>query len=335
MSNTDVDPAETLESLEPESPPEIRHEVLETLCEAADADAAVFCRYTMSDNGRYFTSIVVTGENELVESLRELQEESDEWPPLWDPSYPPKDSEQDFKIRKIGEEGSEGVERNASRAGLERLHEKLGAVSEASALLYDGPKLLGWVAVYRTGERDFSPRHFEKLHELVGPSVEALSRAERLELERYDDKPARILLNPEDFTVDAATGRAHDWLDERRSKILREELQKLDPADSYPVKLFIDGYRVWVAQMEGERGVRLLATVEPGPTPRKRPDSVLTPRQREVAGYAAAGATNREIAETLGITPDTVADHLSESYKRLGVANRVELALKLTNPDEE
>ena len=55
----------------------------------------------------------------------------------------------------------------------------------------------------------------------------------------------------------------------------------------------------------------------------------LTRRQIEVAEYAAVGATCREIARTLDISPHTVRQHMKRTYELLGVANRVELARAL------
>jgi DNA-binding CsgD family transcriptional regulator len=51
----------------------------------------------------------------------------------------------------------------------------------------------------------------------------------------------------------------------------------------------------------------------------------LSPRQLEIAEYAAAGATAREIASTLGISPHTVRQHIKDAYRMLGVSSRVEL----------
>ena len=53
---------------------------------------------------------------------------------------------------------------------------------------------------------------------------------------------------------------------------------------------------------------------------------VLSPRQFEIAEYAAVGATAKEIAKLLGISAHTVRQHLKEVYRRLGVANRIELS---------
>lgn len=52
---------------------------------------------------------------------------------------------------------------------------------------------------------------------------------------------------------------------------------------------------------------------------------LLTVRQRQVARSAAAGATNRAIADELGIGLDTVKEHLDTVYRRLGVGSRGEL----------
>ena len=49
----------------------------------------------------------------------------------------------------------------------------------------------------------------------------------------------------------------------------------------------------------------------------------LTLRQSQVLALAAEGLTNREIADALFLSLDTVKGHLSEAFARLGVRNRV------------
>lgn len=56
----------------------------------------------------------------------------------------------------------------------------------------------------------------------------------------------------------------------------------------------------------------------------------LTPSERRVAGLAAEGQTNRDIAQTLYVTPKTVEVHLSNAYRKLGITSRRELANALT-----
>jgi DNA-binding NarL/FixJ family response regulator len=52
----------------------------------------------------------------------------------------------------------------------------------------------------------------------------------------------------------------------------------------------------------------------------------LTASERRVAGLAADGQTNRDIAQSLFVTPKTVEVHLSNTYRKLGIRSRRELA---------
>jgi DNA-binding CsgD family transcriptional regulator len=52
----------------------------------------------------------------------------------------------------------------------------------------------------------------------------------------------------------------------------------------------------------------------------------LTEREREVLGLVCTGATNRQIAERLFISPKTAALHVSHILAKLGVATRGEAA---------
>ncbi len=54
------------------------------------------------------------------------------------------------------------------------------------------------------------------------------------------------------------------------------------------------------------------------------PDA-LTPSERRVAVLAAAGHTNKAIAQQLFVTPKTVEVHLSSTYRKLGITSRSEL----------
>ncbi len=54
------------------------------------------------------------------------------------------------------------------------------------------------------------------------------------------------------------------------------------------------------------------------------PASRLSPREREVLALLATGATNREIAQHLHLSPHTVKDHTGKLYRKLDVRNRAE-----------
>lgn len=58
----------------------------------------------------------------------------------------------------------------------------------------------------------------------------------------------------------------------------------------------------------------------------------LTASERRVAEMAAGGQSNREIAQALFVTVKTVENHLSNTYRKLGIGSRRELVEELAGP---
>ena len=82
---------------------------------------------------------------------------------------------------------------------------------------------------------------------------------------------------------------------------------------------------------------RLLAACGADPAPAGArggalPES-LSVREHDVLKLIAAGLTNREIAETLSISPETVKKHTGSIYGKLGVRGRTEAALRARHLD--
>ena len=61
----------------------------------------------------------------------------------------------------------------------------------------------------------------------------------------------------------------------------------------------------------------------------RAPTDSLSTSERRVLTLVAQGATNREVAEELYVTVDTVRKHLQNAYRKLGVTNRTAAALHL------
>ncbi|CAH1213296.1 MULTISPECIES: response regulator [Paenibacillus] len=63
----------------------------------------------------------------------------------------------------------------------------------------------------------------------------------------------------------------------------------------------------------------------PAPRSQDVPDNPLTSRELEILQWVSAGYTNREIAEQLGISDQTVKNHLKNILQKLQLDNRVQL----------
>jgi DNA-binding NarL/FixJ family response regulator len=65
-------------------------------------------------------------------------------------------------------------------------------------------------------------------------------------------------------------------------------------------------------------GMTMFAPTSDQPTP------LLSRRERDVLDLIAGGSTNREIAETLYLSPHTIKEHTSALYRKLQARNRAE-----------
>ncbi|MGW1467739.1 LuxR C-terminal-related transcriptional regulator [Streptomyces sp. NPDC002308] len=82
--------------------------------------------------------------------------------------------------------------------------------------------------------------------------------------------------------------------------------------------------RAWVDRATGE--LRAAGEAVDAPAAETGPADALTPQQQRVAHCVAEGATNREIARRLSVSPRTVDHHLRNIFAALGVRSRTELA---------
>jgi DNA-binding CsgD family transcriptional regulator len=94
-----------------------------------------------------------------------------------------------------------------------------------------------------------------------------------------------------------------------------------------------DAGRPSSARVAAARAALLLTKCEGArpPTMHAGPKAAgLTPREREIALLAAAGASSRQIADRLVISVRTVDNHLQNAYRKLGITRRDDLSRVLT-----
>jgi DNA-binding NarL/FixJ family response regulator len=103
------------------------------------------------------------------------------------------------------------------------------------------------------------------------------------------------------------------------------------PACFHQIDQVVNNGGYWL----GEELVKhLVGTLEKHPPPVKssdktKPLSTLSPRERQVALLVSKGAANKEIARNLSISERTVKAHLGSIFQKLGVRDRLQLALLL------
>ncbi len=57
------------------------------------------------------------------------------------------------------------------------------------------------------------------------------------------------------------------------------------------------------------------------------PAGRLTPRELQIVAAIVEGASNKDVGQQFGLSQQTVKNHLSHIFDKLGVSNRLELAL--------
>jgi DNA-binding NarL/FixJ family response regulator len=84
----------------------------------------------------------------------------------------------------------------------------------------------------------------------------------------------------------------------------------------------------WVGRERVGDLIQNMRRRESGPADVPQPRSFgLTPRELDIISAIAAGETNRDIAVRFAISAKTVKYHLTNAFAKLGVSNRIELAL--------
>jgi two-component system, NarL family, nitrate/nitrite response regulator NarL len=108
------------------------------------------------------------------------------------------------------------------------------------------------------------------------------------------------------------------------------------PQESTPQRLFesircvMDG-QYWIGKDSISDLVKALRNDNHPEGPSKQKRFGLTPRELEIVTLVVAGYSNPDIAQRFSISGQTVKHHVSNIFDKLGVSNRLELALFAVN----
>jgi two-component system, NarL family, nitrate/nitrite response regulator NarL len=87
----------------------------------------------------------------------------------------------------------------------------------------------------------------------------------------------------------------------------------------------------WIGRESVSDLVRALRAFSPADAAPRNREFGVTPREMEIITLVVAGYSNPEIAQRCSISEQTVKHHMSNIFDKLGVSNRLELALFAVN----
>ncbi len=163
------------------------------------------------------------------------------------------------------------------------------------------------------------------LLDLKMPGLDGLATLQRLQAAR--NKTRVIVLTASDdkneFVQAMKLGTSGIVLKQTATELLIKSIRKVHAGeiwlDSHTTAAVI---RQFVAADEPAAPATASA-----PQPRDRERSPLSQREREIVALVAQGFKNKEMAEKMFISEQTVKNHLHNIFDKLGVSDRLELAL--------
>ena len=163
------------------------------------------------------------------------------------------------------------------------------------------------------------------LLDLKMPGLDGLATLQRLQASK--NKTRVIVLTASDdkneFVQAMKLGTSGIVLKQTATELLIKSIRKVHAGE------------IWLDSHTTAAVIRqFVANDEPAPPPmpaqaptRERERSPLSQREREIVALVAQGFKNKEMAEKMFISEQTVKNHLHNIFDKLGVSDRLELAL--------
>lgn len=193
-----------------------------------------------------------------------------------------------------------------------------------NAILDD--RYAGWIGAFRTRPHPpFEPEHLALLKPHVGAYLRLLGAARIIDAARPG--LGAVLVVRQGDRVAARSSGAAAWLEspDFEARIVAEATTLLDSGGgSSHFMVGHAGVRIFRLHGEGKPACAVLVT------PYEETDVgrlvSLSQRRREVMTHAARNLTVSEIADHLGLSPETIKSHIKAIYDHFGIGSRAELS---------
>src|SRR5580698_4351721 len=165
------------------------------------------------------------------------------------------------------------------------------------------------------------------LLDLKMPGLDGLATLQRLQTSKHKTRVI-VLTASEDkneFVQAMKLGTSGIVLKQSATDLLIKSIRKVNAGE-----IWLDSHTTAAVMRQFATGADEGPAAAPGAPPaagRERERSLLSQREREIVALVAQGFKNKEMAEKMFISEQTVKNHLHNIFDKLGVSDRLELAL--------
>jgi two-component system, NarL family, nitrate/nitrite response regulator NarL len=154
------------------------------------------------------------------------------------------------------------------------------------------------------------------LLDLKMPNLDGLSLLQRLQNQKFKTKIIVLTASDDEgeYVQAMKYGTSGIVLKQTATDLLIKSIRK------------VHGGEIWLDAKTTKAVMQQFASPS-DPSPRDRDKPRLSNREREIVALVAQGFKNKEIAERMFISEQTVKNHLHNIFDKLGVSDRLELAL--------
>lgn len=153
------------------------------------------------------------------------------------------------------------------------------------------------------------------------PNMDGLAALQAIQ--QLDEKPKVIVLtaseDKNEFVQAMKLGCSGIVLKQTAPELIVKSIRKV-----YAGEIWLDSHTTAAVMRQFAAPTEVMGA---HPATRNRERSPLSQREREIVSLVAQGYKNREMAEKMFISEQTVKNHLHNIFDKLGVSDRLELAL--------